>query len=100
MKRIFISSTFKDFQLERDLLRDHIYPFINAYTRKAREFFSFQDLRWGIDTESMSEEDSSIKVINFCLDEVKRSKPYFVLFLGDYYGYKPGEEIVKKEANR
>ena len=89
IKRIFVSSTFKDMQLERDLLRDRILPALNQFTEQYGLTVELVDLRWGVNTADMSEEASSFKVLKTCLDEIDRSRPIFVGFLGDRYGWVP-----------
>ena len=100
MKKAFVSSTFIDFQIERDILRQKVYPYIQSFVKEHHEYFAFQDLRWGVDTTKLSEKEASIKIINYCLDEIYRTKPYFIVFLGDYYGTVMDAKIIKKEANR
>ena len=50
MRSIFVSSTFKDMQYERDLLNKYIFPEINEIARKYKEEIHFTDLRWGVNT--------------------------------------------------
>ena len=50
MKTIFVSSTFRDFQRERDVLHDRVLPELNRQARRYGEAVSFCDLRWGVDT--------------------------------------------------
>ncbi|MBQ3301172.1 MAG: DUF4062 domain-containing protein, partial [Eggerthellaceae bacterium] len=50
MKTIFVSSTFKDMQNERDALRNITAPIVNATAALYGERISFCDLRWGVDT--------------------------------------------------
>lgn len=47
MNSIFVSSTFRDMQFERDALRDISVPIINETAAKYGERVSFCDLRWG-----------------------------------------------------
>jgi hypothetical protein len=89
IKRIFVSSTFKDMQLERDLLRDRVLPALNQFTEQYGLTVELVDLRWGVNTADMSEEESSYKVLRTCLDEIDRSRPIFVGFLGNRYGWVP-----------
>lgn len=96
MKSIFISSTFRDFHKERDLLRSKIIPAVNDVAKQYGEFINLCDLRWGVDT-SKSEECES-KVLSVCLDEIDRSRPYMLVFLGERYGYVLGKEYIYKEA--
>ena len=96
MKSIFISSTFRDFHKERDLLRSKIIPAVNDVAKQYGEFINLCDLRWGVDTSQS--EDCESKVLSVCLDEIDRSRPYMLVFLGERYGYVPGKEYIYKEA--
>jgi hypothetical protein len=100
MKRIFISSTFKDMQYERDLFHKSIAPRINQYAyEEYGETVLFCDLRWGVDTYKLSEEDASKKVLSVCLSEIDKcyktgSLPYIVVLIGDRYGSIPKKEMI------
>ena len=100
MKSIFVSSTFRDFQQERDILRDRVLPRLNQEAKAYGESVSFCDLRWGIDTSYEDEEDSSKKILSVCLNEIDRSRPYMIVMLGQRYGYTPDESLIKREAER
>lgn len=101
MKTIFVSSTFRDFQQERDILHDKVLPAINALGRKYGEEVSFCDLRWGVDTSNEAdEEESSAKVLSVCMNEIDRSRPYMLVLLGERYGFMPGKAAIDKEAKR
>ena len=89
--RIFLSSTFSDMQEERNYLTKKIFPRIREICEKRGVRFSVLDLRWGI-TE---EESRTGKVIEICMDEIKRTKPFFLGLLGGRYGWIPTEEETK-----
>ncbi|MFA5576606.1 MAG: DUF4062 domain-containing protein [Tissierellaceae bacterium] len=95
MISIFVSSTFKDMQAERDMLNIYVLPEIREHMRAYGEEVSFIDLRWGINTEALEGEESSRKILSVCLDEIDKSKPYFIAFLGDRYGWIPEESLIK-----
>ena len=59
MKRIFVSSTFKDMNYERDILQERVMPELNEIARQYGESVSFCDLRWGVNTEEMESEEGS-----------------------------------------
>ena len=100
MKSIFVSSTFKDMQKERDLLRDEVLPEINKVARLYGESIRFSDLRWGIDTTSLSEIESGETVLSACFDEIDRARPYMIVLLGEHYGFIPKQEIIQNEINK
>jgi len=98
MKTFFVSSTFKDMNYERDAIREITLPKLNAIAKKYGQSVSFCDLRWGIDTSLMSEEDSSKKVLRVCLDEIDRCRPPLVIIIGERYGWIPPKDLVKSVA--
>ena len=88
-KSIFISSTFRDMQAERDALRDMVLPRVNEFAAKYGRVVELIDLRWGVDTTATSEAEQNHKVLRTCLDEIERSRPFFIGLLGDRYGWTP-----------
>ena len=101
MKNIsfFLSSTFNDMQSERDLIREFIAPEVEEYAKKFGYNCEFIDLRWGIDTRDMTENDANRKILNTCFDEIKNSKPFFIGLLGERYGWVPDPEDVAYAMN-
>lgn len=104
MKTIFVSSTFKDFQRERDALRDRVLPQINAIAKEYGETVDFCDLRWGINTSELDSAETAHKVLSVCLDEIDRCSPPMIVILGYRYGWIPDNpetmatELKKKES--
>ena len=99
MKNIFVSSTFRDFQYERDCLRNQVIPALNETARKYGESVDFCDLRWGVDTTEEYEKAAE-KVISVCLDEIDRSRPYMLILLGERYGFVPDPSVISREARK
>ena len=91
MKNIFVSSTFTDFQKERDILREDVMSRLNDIAISYGEYVSFSDLRWGIDTLEVKEEDVSGIILSSCLDEIDRTRPYMIILLRNRYGFIPVE---------
>ncbi len=83
--RVFISSTFRDMMGEREHLIKNVFPKLKSQCRELGIDFSEVDLRWGV-TEDDVEQG---KVIEICLDEIDRSRPYFIGILGERYGWVP-----------
>lgn len=90
----FISSTFRDMQSERDALRDVVLPRLREFVRPYGISADLVDLRWGVDTSSVAEKEQDSKVLSVCLAEIERCEPFFVLLLGDRYGYVPDDMAV------
>jgi len=96
MRSIFVSSTFQDMQAERDMLRQKVFPAINKEAGAHNDHIEFIDLRWGIDTKGQSEQEASIKVMDVCLNELRRSDDLMIILLGDRYGWIPDPEYMKQ----
>ncbi len=96
MKNIFISSTFVDMQLERDILHERVIPVLNDYANNFGEAVSITDLRWGINTSSLDTEDGNTKILSFCFDSIDNCRPYKIILLGDRYGWTPNDNLVEK----
>jgi hypothetical protein len=94
IKCVFISSTFKDMQSERDIFRDVVEPALNSFAERYGKVIQLIDLRLGVNTNYLSEEESSRKVISTCLYEIDRCRPYFIGLLGNRYGWIPGSEYM------
>ncbi len=95
MKGFFISSTFKDMQAERDVLHERVFPRLRQMIKAYGEDVQEVDLRWGVDTVNMSEEESGHAVLTVCIDAIDRCEPYIIVLLGERYGWIPGTQIVK-----
>ena len=94
-KSIFVSSTFRDMQAERDALRDFVLPRVNEFAAKYGRAVEIIDLRWGVDTAAVSEEEQNHKVLRTCLDEIERSRPFFLGLIGDRYGWTPPRSYME-----
>jgi len=71
--RVFLSSTFRDFVEERDLLVKKVFPELRRRCRERQVELIDVDLRWGI-----TEEDAQQgRVLPICLAEIDRARPYF-----------------------
>lgn len=99
MLKVFVSSTFKDFQTERDYIRNVVQPELSDFLKKYGISFSFTDLRWGINTEEADEENEK-KVLSVCINEIKRARPYTIVLLGERYGYIPDEKFIRYETEK
>lgn len=95
MKNIFISSTFRDMQAERDMVHEYVVPALRSKARKYGENVNVIDLRWGVDTSQLETDEGSKKVLSVCFDEIDKSRPYMLVFVGDRYGWIPDERIIR-----
>lgn len=86
--RIFLSSTFRDFGEERDLLVRRVFPALRAKPRERFVELVDVDLRWGITVQQAERGE----VLPICLSEIDRARPYFIGMLGERYGWIPPPE--------
>lgn len=86
--RPFLSSTFKDFNEERNICFQTSFPRLEKLCNDRGMLFAPLDLRWGV----TGEQSGSGQVIKICLEEVDRSRPYFVCSLGFRNGWALGPD--------
>ncbi|MBD3383717.1 DUF4062 domain-containing protein [candidate division KSB1 bacterium] len=68
--RVFISSTFRDMQEEREELVKKVFPVLAKFCRQRGVELVAVDLRWGI-TKEQSEKGKALPV---CLSEIEKCK--------------------------
>lgn len=85
--RVFVSSTFRDMQAEREELVKRVFPRLRRLCEERGVAWSEVDLRWGVTDEQKAEG----AVLPICLAEIDRSRPYFLGLLGRRYGWVPEE---------
>lgn len=97
---IFVSSTFKDMDAERDMMENYVKPEIKKRlaAHNIMKEVDMVDLRWGVNTQDLPEEEREGKVLKQCLDGIRMSRPYFVAFIGDRYGWIPPLSKWRKVA--
>jgi preprotein translocase subunit SecA/nephrocystin-3 len=83
--RVFLSSTFRDMQCEREHLIKVVFPRLRRKFRERLVELTEVDLRWGIPEL----EAQNGHVVSLCLDEIDKSRPYFLGLLGERYGWVP-----------
>src|SRR3954470_11727679 len=72
--RVFISSTFRDMQAERDHLVKVVFPRLRERLAPYRIELLDIDLRWGI-TREQAEND---KALDVCLHWIDECRPFFI----------------------
>ena len=83
--RVFVSSTFRDMQVERDELVKRVFPQLRKLCDRRGVSWGEVDLRWGITDEQRAEG----RVLPVCLEEIRRCRPFFIGLLGGRYGWVP-----------
>eukprot|EP00002_Diphylleia_rotans_P034023 TRINITY_DN7281_c0_g2_i11.p1 TRINITY_DN7281_c0_g2~~TRINITY_DN7281_c0_g2_i11.p1 ORF type:complete len:532 (-),score=76.87 TRINITY_DN7281_c0_g2_i11:2360-3955(-) len=82
--RIFLSSTFRDMQRERDAFFRYGEPRLREWAKKKGLALHFIDLRWGLTMEASSNGEVTIR----CYESIEQC-PYFLCTLGSRYGWIP-----------
>lgn len=95
--RLFISSTFDDFSIERDALQNQVFPYISEICyQNGYQFFPI-DLRWGVSSEAQVDQ----KTLDICLKEVDKciSEPHpdFLMLIGNRYGWIPLQNKIEQK---
>jgi len=94
--RVFVSSTFRDMQEEREELVKQVFPRLRSLCESRGVTWGEVDLRWGVTDEQKADG----MVLPICLAEIERSRPYFIGMLGERYGWVPDgidPELVSQE---
>ncbi|RDD44551.1 Telomerase protein component 1 [Trichoplax sp. H2] len=94
--RLFVSSTFKDFHAEREVLVKQVFPELRLWCEKLKLHLIECDLRWGVPKEATSEE-----TLRICLGEIDRCYednmwPFFLNLSSHRSGWIPSESDVPK----
>ena len=66
--RVFLSSTFKDMEAERNHLLTQVFPALRHICNERQVAFTEIDLRWGV-TEEASKNGRTVEI---CLNEIDR----------------------------
>jgi hypothetical protein len=90
---LFLSSTFRDMQAEREELLKRILPRVRKLCAQRGVNWNEVDLRWGITEEQAERGD----VLPVCLAEIDRCRPFFLCLLGERYGWIPGPDRIPAE---
>ena len=97
--RVFVSSTFTDTHLERNIILDEIVPILKGIAQPYGIEIVFVDMRYGVRDENTADHMTWIA----CRDELsscmKVSNGLFFLSLqGDKYGYQPIPKFIPQDV--
>ncbi len=84
-------------QREREELVRHVFPRLRKLCETRAVVWSEVDLRWGISRERQAEG----LVLPICIEEIRRSRPFFICILGERYGSRPrglSSDLLAREA--
>ncbi|EDV28707.1 Telomerase protein component 1 [Trichoplax sp. H2] len=98
--RLFVSSTFRDFHAEREVLVKKVFPELRIWCEARRFHLVDCDLRWGVPKDTTSE-----KTIRICMSELDRCyedniRPFFLNMISDRVGWIPPVEEISSSLAR
>lgn len=85
---LFVSSTFRDTQAERDVLVRRVFPVLRAELLPHKVRLIDIDLRWGIEGQDES------GVVAVCMEVLEQALPRFIGIIGERYGWMPPGSAV------
>ena len=92
---IFISSTFNDMHAERDYLIKRVFPELRMWCAEHKLKLIDIDLRWGVSEKDATENK---RVVDVCLNNVDKCRPFLLCLLGQRRGWVPGLSDVNEET--
>ena len=97
---VFISSTFKDMQAERDHLNKVVFPELAERLRERKVLLEPIDLRQGVEVKEEKDVIArELLTLKVCLQEIDNSRPMLIVLLGDRYGWTPDKERLEAAAH-
>ncbi|MBC7289162.1 MAG: DUF4062 domain-containing protein, partial [Armatimonadetes bacterium] len=98
---VFVCSTFRDMQAERDILHDRVFPAVRDWVRREGLplRLEFVDLRWEVDPSRVDVSERELEVLGVCFREIVESRPFFIGLLGDRYGSVPDADRARAVAS-
>lgn len=92
---VFVSSTFNDMHAERDMLVKRVFPELRRWCAKRKLQLREIDLRWGV---SAADAQENKRVIEVCLRNIDKCRPFFLCFMGQRRGWVPEIGDVNPET--
>ncbi len=92
---VFVSSTFNDMHAERDLLVKRVFPELRLWCARRKLQLRDIDLRWGV---SAADAQENKRVVEVCLRNIDKCRPFFLCFMGQRRGWVPRAEDINPET--
>ncbi|KAI0212082.1 hypothetical protein LSAT2_003024 [Lamellibrachia satsuma] len=86
--RIFVSSTFKDFHQEREILVKKVFPQLRAWCEPQKLFLVECDLRWRNITMKKSRRETKRLTSSLIIDYQRKLSPVLCLTCPDHHDIK------------
>jgi hypothetical protein len=94
--RVFVSSTFMDFDRERNILTKRVLPELQRRASECGVSVSVVDLRWGVTRES----SLNRRAMDICFREIDKARPFFVALIGERYGSIVTQNTLSELRNK
>ena len=97
--RFFLSSTFTDTEVERNLVMEDIIPFLKQCGEPIDvSVHAASEMRWGIRSAASARHETAA----ICMEEIHRCQKdsggvSYVVLLGDRYGFRPFPAVIAKD---
>lgn len=65
-------------QAERDYIRKFVLPGLEHELARTNIILQITDLRWGVDTRSVEENQREATVLHVCLNAIRNTRPFFI----------------------
>lgn len=82
-------------QAERDVLRQRVLPRLQKAASEYGESIRMVDLRWGVNTTELSEEQATLKIMDVCFEQIDKCDGRMVCLIGNRYGWIPTYDLSK-----
>ena len=82
-------------QAERDVLRQRVLPRLQKAASEYGESIRMVDLRWGVNTTELSEEQATQKIMDVCFEQIDKCDGRMVCLIGNRYGWIPTYDLSK-----
>ena len=96
--RVFISSTFRDMNSERDHLVTMVFPELRDRVERLGFEFYDVDLRWGVPESGIDGERANSWA--YCKRWIDEVEPFFVCMLGQRYGWRPPAQEITDDGDQ
>jgi hypothetical protein len=96
--RTFLSSTFTDTEIERNLLLQLVMPFVHHCARNRSFEVILSEMRFGIRDESSNQHETA----RICMEELQRCESdsaglFYIFIATDKYGWRPFPSRIPKD---
>lgn len=96
MKLVYVLSTEKDMQYEREKLHSFVTKTVNEKLKSYDDYLYLKDLAWGSDQAVFDFSKKGQKLLTVNLDSIDYCNRYMIVLLGDRYGFIPSDDTIAR----